>query len=168
MGYSRGSEAALLLANDFPFLFHGAVAYSPSAVVNPASTGPDDVAWTLDGQPVGQFTIPIDHVSGPVYAIAGGSDALWTSADWAEQIVDELITANNKYPHQMLEYDDAGHGVGTFPYAPIGGTALIKLGGRAAGDAQSQRDSWTKVLALLASLTGSSGSASAGPSPATS
>jgi dienelactone hydrolase len=168
LGYSRGSEAALLLANDFPDLFHGAVLYSPSALVNPASTGPEDDAWTLSGQPVGKFTIPIDHVSGPVYAIAGGSDALWTSADWAEQIIDELSTAKNKYPHQLLEYDDAGHAVGTFPYAPIGGTALIKLGGRAAGDAQSQRDSWPKVLALLASLTGSSRSASTGPSPATS
>jgi dienelactone hydrolase len=165
MGYSRGSEAALLLANDFPDLFHGTVVYSPSAVVNPASTGADDSAWTLGGKPVGQFTIPIDHVSGPVYAIAGGSDALWTSADWAEQIVDELITANNKFPHQMLEYDDAGHGVGTFPYAPIGGTALIKLGGRAAGDAQSQRDSWPKVLALLGSLDGSPASAPPSASP---
>jgi dienelactone hydrolase len=166
MGYSRGTEAALLLANDFPDLFHGAVLYSPSALVNPASTGPDDAAWTLGGQPVGQFTIPVDHVAGPVYAIAGGSDALWTSADWAEQIVDELTTAHNRYPHQLLGYDDAGHGVGTFPYAPIGGTALIKLGGRAAGDMHSQRDSWTKVLALLASLTGARAGAAGSTAPA--
>lgn len=152
MGYSRGSEAALLLADSFPDLFHGAVVYSPSALVNPAQNDSAGYAWLLGGQPVPQQPISIDHISGPVLAIAGQADALWNSAPAAVQISDELDTAKNPYPHEALQYDDAGHGVGTFPYQPIGATALIKLGGSQAGDVASQRDSWAKVLSLLGSL----------------
>ncbi|GAA0664230.1 hypothetical protein GCM10010193_14450 [Kitasatospora atroaurantiaca] len=35
LGYSRGSEAALLLGEDYPDLIHGVVVYSPSVQVNP-------------------------------------------------------------------------------------------------------------------------------------
>ena len=52
MGYSRGSEAALLLADDFPALFHGAIVYSPSSDVNPAQTDSSEPAWTIQGKPV--------------------------------------------------------------------------------------------------------------------
>lgn len=152
MGYSRGSEAALLLADNSPDLFHGAVVYSPSALVNPAQNDSAGNAWLLAGQPVPQQPISVDHISGPVLAIAGVDDALWNSAPWAMQISDELDAAKNPYPHEALQYDDAGHGVGTFPYQPIGGTALIKLGGSQAGDVASQSASWAKVLSLLGSL----------------
>jgi dienelactone hydrolase len=152
MGYSRGSEAALLLADNFPDLFHGAVVYSPSALVNPAQNDSSGYAWLLGGKPVPQQPISIDHIAGPVLAIAGVSDSLWSSAPWAMQISDELDAAKNPYPHEALQYDNAGHGVGTFPYQPIGGTALMKLGGSQAGDVASQSASWAKVLSLLGSL----------------
>jgi hypothetical protein len=42
--------------------------------------------------------------------------------------------------------------VGTFPFEPIGSQALEAVGGTRAGDVAAQRDSWAKVLGLLAGL----------------
>lgn len=159
MGYSRGSEAALLLANYFPHLFHGAIVYSPSAVVNPSQLGPGQSsllasAWTLDDTPVPQVTIPVGHLSGPFLAFAGANDGLWSSQSWANEISAELDAAKNPYPHHAFTYFSAGHAVGTYPYEPIGTTGLLTLGGTRADDLAGQRDSWAKVLALLASLSG--------------
>ncbi|WP_329285477.1 acyl-CoA thioesterase/BAAT N-terminal domain-containing protein [Streptomyces sp. NBC_01455] len=85
MGYSRGSEAALLLADDYPGLVHGAVVYSPSAQVNGGIPLYSTAAWTKDGEPVADGLIPLNHVSGPVMAIAGSDDHLWTSTLWAQR-----------------------------------------------------------------------------------
>jgi dienelactone hydrolase len=158
MGGSRGSEAALLLADEFPSLVHGAVVYAPSAVVNAAfPLGAADTAWTLAGQPVPLGPIPVAHISGPVLAIAGMDDMLWASASWAPQIDDELSQAHVRYPHRALIYPHAGHGVGAFPYLPtatrvahpITGAAL-DLGGTRPGDEAAQQAGWNAVLTLLA------------------
>jgi dienelactone hydrolase len=157
MGDSRGSEAALLLADEFPSLIHGAVLYAPSAVVNsafPVGAGP---AWTLAGRPVPLGPIPVAHISGPVMAIAGVDDMLWPSPTWATQINDELSQAHIRYPHRALIYPYAGHGVGGFPYLPtatrpphpITGTVL-DLGGTRPGDEAAQQAGWNAVLTLLA------------------
>ncbi|MFD0526462.1 acyl-CoA thioester hydrolase/BAAT C-terminal domain-containing protein [Kitasatospora arboriphila] len=79
MGYSRGSEAALLLAQDYPDLVRGAVVYSPSAQVNPGLPNGGD-AWTVEGRAVPRQPIPLDRVSGPILAVAGESDLLWLGA----------------------------------------------------------------------------------------
>ena len=150
MGYSRGSEAALLLADDFPRLFHGAIVYSPSSDVNPASTGGADPAWTVGGKPIWPAPIALDKISGPILAFAGDSDALWNSEESAARISSELSMNGSRYPHQAKIYLNAGHGVGTFPYAPIGTGALRVLGGTRAGDVAAQRAGWAEVLAQLA------------------
>ncbi|MFE7394287.1 acyl-CoA thioesterase/bile acid-CoA:amino acid N-acyltransferase family protein [Streptomyces sp. NPDC057582] len=159
MGYSRGSEAALLLADDYPDLIHGAVVYSPSAQVNGGFPDYGTTAWTKDGKPIAQGLIPLDHISGPVMTIAGADDQLWTSPLWARQIVQELDAAGNHYPHQALVFPNAGHGVGTYPYLAAGTRAVhpvtgreIDLGGSRAGNAAAQEAGWPKVLTLLASL----------------
>jgi dienelactone hydrolase len=152
MGYSRGSEAALLLADNFPQLFHGAIVYSPSSDVNPAQSSSDEPAWTLHGKPVWPAPIPLTHVSGPVIAIAGDSDALWNSEGSAAQISSELGLERSRFPHQAIFYLNAGHGVGTFPYLPIGDAALQVLGGTRAGDVAAQRSGWALVLHQLAEL----------------
>lgn len=149
MGYSFGSEAALLLAENFPDLFHGAVVYAPSNMVTPAPVPDGGDPWLLGGKPLPQIPVPLDHVSGPVLAIAGKSDALWDSSSAADSIAFDLDAAKNAYPHQSLIYDNAGHGVGTFPYLPVGVTALANLGGTREGNAAAQLDSWSKVLAML-------------------
>ena len=154
LGYSRGTEAALLLADHFPQLFHGAIVYSPSYYINPASSSTDEPAWTLGGQPVMPNPVPLDQVSGPVLAIAGDSDAIWDSETSASRISAELGVDGSRYSHQAEIYLSAGHGVGTFPYEPIGSGALDVTGGTRAGDVAAQRSSWAKVLSLLAGLGG--------------
>jgi dienelactone hydrolase len=153
MGYSRGSEAALLLADDFPRLFHGAIVYAPSSDVNPAQTDSTQPAWTLGGKPVWPAPIGVSRISGPVFAIAGDSDGLWDSGTSAAQIGSELGLAGDPYPHQALIYLNAGHGVGTFPYQPLGTEGLRVLGGTRAADVAAQRISWAAVLSQLSLLT---------------
>lgn len=96
--------------------------------------------------------IAVNHVSGPVLAIAGGADNLWDSAGSASRITFELRQDGVRYPHQDLVYPDAGHWVGTQPYEPATSSALATLGGTAAGDVAAQRSSWGKVLRLLTQL----------------
>lgn len=150
MGYSRGSEAALLLADNFPALFHGAIVYSPSSDVNPAQSDSAEPAWTLRGKPIWPGPIAVSKISGPVLAIAGDSDALWASGTSAARINSELDLDGSLYPHQVLNYLNAGHGVGTFPYQPIGTAALQVLGGTRAADVAAQSSSWARVLSQLA------------------
>jgi dienelactone hydrolase len=158
MGYSRGSEAALLLADDYPRLIHAVVVYSPSAQVNAGfPSGP--TAWTKDGKPVPTGLIPLNHVNGPLLAIAGSSDNLWASPTWARQIAHELTADHDSQPHQALVYPNAGHLVGTFPYLAADTTqtradtgATEDLGGTRAADEAAQAAGWPRVLALLQSL----------------
>ncbi|MGW1913176.1 acyl-CoA thioesterase/BAAT N-terminal domain-containing protein [Streptomyces sp. NPDC002076] len=156
MGYSRGTEAALLLAETYPHLVHGAVVYSPSSTV--VSGIPDGNAWTYQGKPIFQSTIPLDHLSGPLLSIAGADDALWASPAFAKAIAAQLNDNHDHHPHQTLIYPGAGHQVGTFPYLATGITAVdprtgraLNLGGSRAADAAAQEQGWPKVLALLAS-----------------
>ncbi|MFD9127042.1 acyl-CoA thioesterase/BAAT N-terminal domain-containing protein [Kitasatospora sp. NPDC059571] len=160
MGYSRGSEAALLLADDYPDLVHGAVLYSPSAQVNGAFPGPGTTAWTKDGKAVAQGPIALDRISGPVLALAGADDRLWPSPLWARQIVRELDDTGNRYPHRAQVFPNAGHGVGTYPYLAAGTRAVqpvtgraITLGGSRQGNAAARATGWPEVLALLATLS---------------
>ena len=148
MGYSRGSEAALLLADDYPTLIHGAVVYSPSAQVNPGfPSGP--TAWTRGGRPVPAGTIPLNRVSGPVLAVAGADDQLWSSPSWAREIAAEPTADHGAQAHQALVYPDAGHLVGTFPYLAEETATTAPVGGTRAGDAAAQAAGWPRVLAML-------------------
>src|SRR5258705_242652 len=85
-GYSRGSEAALLLAESYPDLVRGAILYAPNDSVGSSFPGGGN-AWTNGGVPVPQTTIPVTHVAGMVLAIAGGEDRFWRSAAQAQRIM---------------------------------------------------------------------------------
>jgi hypothetical protein len=105
--------------------------------------------------------ISLDHVDGPVLAIAGAQDRLWYSETWARQIVTELDYDHDRFPHQALTYPGAGHQVGTFPYLPAGIRTkspltgrIIQLGGTRAGEADAQAQGWPKTLAFLAAMGG--------------
>jgi len=160
LGASRGAEAALLLAQNFPDLIHGAILYAPTAQVNPSFPDGVSIAWTLHGVALAAgMSIPVDHISGPVLPIAGADDAVWNSPQSATQISMELDDDRNPYPHKALIYPDAGHGIDagvdvpsstSYTYPDSGYT--LEFGGTRKGDAAAQQAAWQRVLALLASL----------------
>ncbi|GAB3990144.1 hypothetical protein GCM10029978_117240 [Actinoallomurus acanthiterrae] len=159
-GYSRGTEAALLLGQLYPDLIHGVIVYSPSDRVHLGLGAhvPGGDAWTWHGRPIPQEVIPLDHVDGPVLAIAGTQDRLWPMAsDWAGEIVTEL--SRDRFPHQALIYPGAGHGVGTAPYTAAGTRSwnalagrVLEEGGTRAANAAAKAQGWPKVLAFLAAM----------------
>jgi dienelactone hydrolase len=75
-GASRGAEAALLIAQNFLTLFHGAVLYAPTSKVAPGFPDYLDKAWTLNGKPLTEDLIPVDRISGPVLTVAGTADGI--------------------------------------------------------------------------------------------
>jgi dienelactone hydrolase len=158
-GYSRGSEAALLLAEYYPDLIRGAILYAPNDAVGAGFPGGGN-AWTNGGVPVPQTTIPVAHVAGPVLAIAGDDDQVWGSAAHAQRIMQHLDDAHATVAYQALVYPGAGHLVGTFPYL-ANGTSLVHpvthattvLGGTRTADAAARSDGWPKVLAFLANVS---------------
>jgi dienelactone hydrolase len=159
-GNSRGSEAALLLADHFPTLFHGAIVSVPSAVVNTGLPDPDTAAWTLAGVPLPpDQTIPLTDVSGPVLAYTGSADALWPSPHWTAQIETELQDNQDPYQYRTLIYPGAGHGISGSIYLPAYTTSVdatgtvLQLGGTREADAHGREVAWAKILALLASLS---------------
>lgn len=99
VGYSRGTEAAVLLANDRPDLVEGTVLYAPNNRVAAAFPGPGD-AWTRVGAPVRRGPLPVDGVTGPVLALAGGRDALWNAGGQAAGLAAALTAAG--VAHQVL------------------------------------------------------------------
>jgi dienelactone hydrolase len=155
LGYSLGSEAALLAADHFSRVFHGAIVYSPSSFASPAQNDPGQPIWTLDGKGIVNVPVPEYDISGPVLALAGGDDALVTDAGQsANEIAFDLASEDgDHYPGQAFVYPDAGHAVGTFPYQPITTAAIDTLGGTRAGDMAAQQAGWSKVLGLLAQLS---------------
>ncbi|MFD0631125.1 acyl-CoA thioesterase/BAAT N-terminal domain-containing protein [Catenulispora yoronensis] len=162
-GVSRGSEAALLTAQYYPDLVHGAVLIAPSAEVW-GGLPDSDVAWTRAGDPVAPpgADIPVDKVDGPVQAFAGTDDKLWTAPAWARQIDDELNRAGVAHPHAAHVYQDAGHMVGAIPYLPLLTTYTLsgrtfQLGGTRQANAAAQAQTWKAVFDLMAGLSGQSG-----------
>lgn len=160
LGTSYGSEAALLLADHFPDLIHGAVLCAPGASATNSYPKDDGYAWTYQGKPVEVGPIPVDRVSGPVLAIAGGADLVWESRLSAQGILRELDDAHDKYPHEAVIVPNAGHGVSGVPYLSIGTHGVhpvsgqpIDLGGTRAANDLALRQGWAKTLALLATVS---------------
>ncbi|MFI0349235.1 acyl-CoA thioesterase/BAAT N-terminal domain-containing protein [Actinomadura sp. 9N407] len=157
-GYSRGSEAALLLGQHYPRLVKGVIVYAPSSDVFPGFPDRGN-AWTHKTRPVPQRSIPLDRVDGPVLAIAGTDDRLWDSEFSARQIMIALDQSRDRFPHQALVYPGAGHGVGTIPYLAQGTRlrnpatgAVLALGGTRPADAAARAQGWPKTLAFLTGL----------------
>ncbi|GIJ78540.1 BAAT / Acyl-CoA thioester hydrolase C terminal [Micromonospora phaseoli] len=153
VGYSRGTEAALLLAQLHPDLVRAVVVYAPSSVVHAGYPYTGAAAWTHDSRPVPRGPIPVDRIDGPVLAITGADDQLWDAATYTA----ELMLALGDPSHRALVYPDAGHGVGTFPYLPSetvhqGRTGTQTHGGTRAGDAAARLDGWSRVRTFLATV----------------
>ncbi|HEY3562222.1 MAG TPA: acyl-CoA thioesterase/bile acid-CoA:amino acid N-acyltransferase family protein, partial [Kribbella sp.] len=121
MGTSFGSQPALLLADLFPELVHGTVLFAPGDKIIGAFPAKSGFAWTYRGHPLPiDEEIPVDGVDGPVLAVAGYVDLQWESRLYAQSIMRRLDAAHDKYPHEAVIVDGAGHGVGGTPYLPHG------------------------------------------------
>lgn len=156
-GGSRGSEAALLLAQNYPDLIHGVILYAPSAVAN-IGFPHGGTAWTNHSHAIRPYSrIPVDHVNGPVLAITGALDELQDPSN--TYLIVNKLNLDRRFTHQALTYPAAGHGVGTFPYLSFGTQLrhpvtgkVLRFGGSRAGNAAAQEQGWPKALAFLANL----------------
>jgi dienelactone hydrolase len=158
-GVSRGSEAALLLGADFPNIVHGVVALVPSAWVNCSFPNCNGAAWTVKGRPIPfdgpasgeEALIPVTKIQGPIFIDCGDDDAVWTSCQYSNRIKAELATGF-PYQHPILEFPDAGHGIGSIvPYLSY--SEPFALQGRIQSSNQLARESaWPQLLTFLAGV----------------
>jgi dienelactone hydrolase len=160
LGTSYGTEAALLVADHFPNQIAGTVLFAPGAYVTASFPQEGGAAWTYRGKPLSpDDLIPVDGVDGPLLAVAGSADASWGAKQSAELIMQRLDAAHDKFPHEAVIVDGAGHGVGGAPYLPHGTTinhpivGRYALGGTRPANESALRQGWTKTLALLGSLS---------------
>jgi dienelactone hydrolase len=149
LGYSRGSEAAMLFAGLYPSLVSGTVLASPAAMVYPGFPHGGN-AWTFGGAAVTQ--LPFATIAGPVLAFAGTDDMIWPSAQNVTVLRDRL---GGKL--DALVIDGAGHDVFGVPYLssdttfphPVTGT-VVHMGGTRLGNEQARRQTWARFLSFLA------------------
>lgn len=167
-GGSRGSEAALLVASRRPDVVHGVVVASPSNVALGDYPPTGAAAWTVGGQPVSFTTqhnnpapsdtpdavIPVERIEGPVLAVCGGQDTLWTSCAYAEAMMARLDGAKTGRPHQLWTYPQAGHLVDVLlPYQPLR-LDDYHYGLSPDADAQARADVWPKIVAAISGSAG--------------
>lgn len=163
-GVSRGSEAAQLLGVHYPQLVHGVIALVPSNVANCGLPGCSGPAWSLGGEALPYqvafgaplpdqqpaAVIPDENIQGPMLLDCGGKDNVWASCTFAHAIQARLDAHAFTHSHQLLEYPQAGHEVGTaLPYLP---EYLNTLGGTAAAEQRARALQWPHLLAFLAAL----------------
>ena len=166
MGWSMGSEAALLLGVDYPSLVHGVVGLAPNDVAD-CSMDEGSPVWTFGGQAVpctNQFNkthptdnpaavIPVAKIRGPVLLECGERDNAWSSCAHSKAMMAELAAAHDTYPHELLDYPNAGHGLGMLlPYYP--GIATAEefwgiAGPSVVANPLARADQWPKLLAFL-------------------
>jgi dienelactone hydrolase len=177
-GFSRGSEAALLLGVHFPGLVSAVIAGSPSSVTNEAFSSssalpPDEAAWTLGGRPLPVASppgdprsaanpaavIPVGRIRGPVLLLAGADDQLWPSPSYARAIMAALAAHHDPYLHQLKEFGGAGHVAGfAMPYdagpARIAeGRDVLNVGGTPVINSMAETGAWRDALAFLSRLS---------------
>ncbi len=174
IGTSRGGEGALLIGATFPKLVHGVVALVPSDIVYPGlvrrGTRYLDVpAWTLHGRPLPHVPldqlgnphplipardyIPAERIAGPILTASGGDDTLWPSAAYTTELHQRLDARHFAYAHRDLEFDLAGHQVGSaVPYVPSVGRS--GSGGTPAANEAGKAALWPRILDFMRGLGG--------------
>lgn len=149
---SRGTEAEMLVAGDWPGIVHGLVAEAPASFPNgpyhgtcqPKAASTATGAWTEDGRPVSvSQPLPAARFRGPALLVSGGADDIWPSDIQADQLMRWF--PHDGAAHIHLNYPDAGHIVLDFPYAP----AAID-GGTAAATQAAHVSDWPAMLRFIA------------------
>jgi pimeloyl-ACP methyl ester carboxylesterase len=164
-GFSRGSEAALLLGADYPQLVNGVIATSPSSVANFCECPSTEFAgsWTLHGvQVVTSRTfntysnpptvhergeIPVRKIRGPVYLLCGSRDNIWPACDYSHLIWNAL-SPRYRSLDEFVQEPGAGHFVGTVvPFQPV--EVNPRLNPSKKDDELGREDAWPKLLEFL-------------------
>jgi uncharacterized protein len=175
-GWSRGGEAALLLAS-LTSSINAVIAYAPRCYVGRQDNKPNNfddpgiaAAWTYRGKPVAGeplpramlrdpahrsfedlFGIAVERIKGPVMLVSGQADTglSGTTATFSSNhAMRRLDLFNFPYPHVHYIYPDAGHTIAAPP--PFVGP--VEAGGSLAGDRAAIADSWPRSLAFLRAL----------------
>lgn len=173
VGWSLGTQAALLLGVHYPNLVHGVVALMPSdvALCSSVSTGTSGKSsiWKFSGKPVpctSQFDnphptdkpaslIPVADIRGPVLFTCANHDMAWVSCPYSRAMMTELSAAHDAYRHELLDFADAGHGIGFLaPYMPAVAAYADSPGYGLSGttglsDPLAIADQWPKILTFL-------------------
>ena len=108
-------------------------------------------AATLD-----QASIKVEQTNGPILLLGGQADEEWQSCVFSDTVLARLKANHHAFADEEMCFPNAGHlGMGP-PGSPTTTDAIYydppyydDLGGTAAGDAASQRASWTKILQFL-------------------
>ncbi len=157
LGFSYGSEAALLVAAHDPGLVHAVAALVPSSVVTCGTIGAGrggfrsheclGSPWTLAGKPLAPRTvIPVGRITAPVLLACGGRDQVWSSCRSARAIVARR-NAHGGESTQLYAYPEAGHYVGT-PWLEFQPGSLAR-DFFVPADERGREDLWPRLLAFL-------------------
>jgi dienelactone hydrolase len=165
-GWSRGSEAALLLGVHDPATIRGVVALAPNDTALCSYPGCAGPAWTLGGRPVPftrQFNtpaptdvpgavIPVERVNGPLFLACGGHDQVWASCEFMRAIVARRASVRGQGRDVALRYPQAGHGIAfPIPYLPTADAAAVQ-GATPEANEHAREAAWPRLLRYLAMI----------------
>ncbi len=108
-----------------------------------------------DQAAVDRATIEVEAGDAALLMVAGGRDMVWPSAELSRIAVDRLDSTAGARPHELLLFDNAGHGQG-IPYRPstvrqtvtFAGT-MLEFGGTAPDNAHADEESWARTLSFF-------------------
>jgi dienelactone hydrolase len=146
-GVSRGGEAAMLSAIDFPKLVHAVIALVPEPEVALALDNRTP-AWTYRGKPLGQRPIAVERIHGPILMASAGEDSQAPSSFATRRFEARLSAHHFAFFHERLDYPRAGHDIGSaIPYLPQ--PDPIGVGGTPQASARAKTDLWPRILDFL-------------------
>lgn len=121
----------------------------------PWSTAPMYEYALENKEAVNAATIQVEKINGPIFLVSGSEDGVWPAEMMAKAIMDRLKDKGHAFPDAQLNYEGAGHQIGT-PYSPttinwliVSGGLIEDLGGSPERNALAALDSWTKISAFL-------------------
>jgi hypothetical protein len=149
---SRGTEAELLVAADWPQLIHGVVAAATTEFVKGPFSGHcqwfgNDAGWTLGGRPIpiGQ-RIPVGKITASVLLFSGGMDRVGPTNVYSDLIIQGL--PHDQAPHEHLNYPAAGHVVLDIPYGTLT-TRNLADGGTLAANSAAYISDWPATVRFI-------------------
>lgn len=174
LGASRGSEAALLTAANYPELVHAVIAAVPASESFGGLSSSPSAAWTFHGKPLpvgdrsetfdpsptSPAAIPVEAISGPLLLICGGKDEVWPSCTNVDAIKARLQQHAVTRAPTVLTFPESGHLVGGLvPFLPsttVTGTTAsgiqLNTGGTYQAFQAARAQAWPQVLTFLQAL----------------